>query len=489
LVIADAQAPIALAGIMGGAQSEISGATRNLLLESAYFDPVSIGRTARYFQMRTEASHRFERGSNIEGTLPALARCVELILQLAGGTLVAPLIDLRPSERTATEGIQLRKSRLKRYGLIDVPDEFVSRTLNRLGFQTERNSEGWRAVVPAHRIDVTREEDLIEEVLRHYGYDRIPGTSPRWSGKGNFLPERELRFLVAELCRALGYSEALNWSFADPEVEALFDNEESPVTLKNPLSVEASQLRTHLIPNLVLAARHNQNHGQETVRLFEVGKVFSMRGGHIREIEQVAWVAMGPENRKYWLAGEDPVNYFYMKGVWEALSNGCRVEGSELRPAQARFLNPAQSAEIFREGRRVGFLGSLHPAVQASLKFKQPVYVGEFQLDPAPLRLAPSLYRPLGRFPSVFRDFSFLVDRTVDYQSLRDLVLNLAVPNLSQVELIDLYDSEHLPAGKISLALRFFFENPERTLTDEEIQASRDLIAQSLQTEFGIIPR
>ncbi|MBI2822876.1 MAG: phenylalanine--tRNA ligase subunit beta, partial [Acidobacteria bacterium] len=260
LVIADASRPVALAGIMGGEHSEINPASTELLIESAYFDPACIGRTARALQVRTEASHRFERGANQEATLRALKRCVELIVDLAGGTVSTPVIDV-VTRLCSLPVVPLRRQKMQRYSIIEIPDGFVRRTLSRLEFQVEGNSDGWMVTVPNHRADVSLEEDLIEEVLRHYGYDRIPSALPRWSGKGELLPETECRHRLAEMFRALGYSETLNWTLADPDLEKVFGYRDSPVVLKNPLSVEASQLRTHLLPNLLLAARHNRNHG------------------------------------------------------------------------------------------------------------------------------------------------------------------------------------------------------------------------------------
>jgi phenylalanyl-tRNA synthetase beta chain len=506
LVIADARDPVALAGVMGGESSEISAASRDLLIESAYFDPGSICRTARHFQMRTEASHRFERGADLQATVPALERCVELILKFAGGSAETKLIDVFPAP-LFPPSIALRQERLKLYSVTEVPAQFVERTLARLGFRTEAKDREWTVRPPSHRVDISEEEDLIEEVLRHYGYEKIPSSMPAWKGKGDFLPETEQRLKIAELLRSLGYSETLNWTFIDPDLQASFGYHELPVVLKNPMSTEASQLRTHLAPNLVMTARHNQNHGQERMRLFEIGKTFARQGPEIREKEHVAWVAMGAETRKYWHPEIDPPNYFYMKGVLESLLRGAVLKTPELRSAGARFLNPAQSAEIHVNGECVGYVGSLHPRLQDSLKIKEDLFLGEFDLSalgrssagdgvspvvqsqPAATSTRLALYQPVSRYPGVFRDFSFLVDRKVPFASLMDFISNHPVPNLKRVELIDLYQSEQLPAGKISLAIRLYFESAERTLTDDEVESARDQVVSGLKKEFGVIPR
>lgn len=379
---------------------------------------------------------------------------------------------------------------MKLYTVTDVPDNFVRTTFRRLGFPAEETAEGWRVTAPSHRGDISVEEDLIEEVLRHHGYDKIPSALPAWKGKGEFLQETERRSRLAELFRALGYSETLNWSLMDPDLQSLLGYEESPVLLKNPLSADASQLRTHLLPNLVLAARHNQNRGQESIRLFEIGKAFVQQAGRVVEKEHLAWVAMGAESRKYWSHQEDLLNYFYMKGVLESLVHGTGLNRPELRPAMARFLNPSQSAEIYKDGKRIGCLGSLHPELLEALKLRDALFFGEFNLSElgqaASARVS---YKPISPFPFVFRDFSFLADRKVPFGNLMRFILRHSVANLRNVELIDLYDSEQLPPGKISLAIRFFFENPERTLTDEEVQQARDQIIQGMQKEFGVIPR
>ncbi|MBI2822530.1 MAG: hypothetical protein HYX74_09925, partial [Acidobacteria bacterium] len=254
--------------------------------------------------------------------------------------------------------------------------------------------------------------------------------------------------------------------------------------------VEASQLRTHLLPNLLLAARHNRNHGQERIRLFEIGKAFAMQAHAVVEKEHAAWVAMGEESRKFWHHQEDPLHFFYMKGVLESLVHGAGLQTPELRPAQVGFLNPAQSAELYRDGSLVGYVGCLHPDLQETLKLRDPLFLGEFDLQE--LNRVPDAqisYKPISRYPGVFRDFSFLMDRQITFDALMDFIARRQAPYLKQVELIDLYDSEQLPQGKISLAVRLFFESPERTLTDEEVQGSRDRIAQGLQQAFGVIPR
>ncbi len=506
LVIADARDPVALAGVMGGEFSEISAGSTDLLIESAYFDPVSIRRTARHFQIKTEASHRFERGADLLATVPALERCVELILKFAGGSVDTPVIDVFPAP-LSPPSIALRRERLKLYSVTEVPAQFVESTLSRLGFRTKVKDAGWTVQTPSHRIDISLEEDLIEEVLRHYGYDKIPSSLPAWRGKGDLLPQTERPLKIAELLRGLGYSETLNWTFMDPDLQALFGYQEHPVVLKNPMSTQASQLRTHLVPNLILSARHNQNHGQDRMRLFEIGKTFARQGPEVREKEHVAWVAMGAETRKYWHPESDPPNYFYMKGVLESLLHGALLETPELRPPQAQFLNPAQSAEIHLNGDCVGYVGSLHRRLQESLKIQEDLFLGEFDLSALgragtgaghralsqfqPEATSPrfAIYQPISRYPSVFRDFSFLVDRKVQFASLMDFISSHLVPNLKRVELIDLYQGEQLPPGKISLAIRLYFENPERTLTDNEVQAARDEIVSGLKKEFGVIPR
>ena len=490
LVIADREDPVALAGIMGGESTEISAGSTELLIESAYFDPGCIQRSARDYQMRTEASHRFERGADLMATVPALQRCVDLILELAAGSAATAVVDVFPNPLSPVS-VPLRRDRMKLYAVTDVPDGFVVSTVRRLGFDVEEEDrQGWKMRVPSHRIDVSLEEDLIEEVLRHYGYEKIPSSLPAWKGKGDLLPETKRRLSLAELFRSIGYSEALNWSFMDPEIHSAFGYPQIPVALKNPLSEDASQMRTHLIPNLVLAARHNQNHGQESIRLFEIGRTFSRNSaGVFAEQEHVAWIAMGPQGRKYWTQAADPMNYFYMKGVLERIVHCVSAGMPELRPAALPFLNPGKSAEIMQNGHVVGYIGSLHPRLQESLKIHDDLFVGEVdltELDGGPRSL---LYTRIGRFPRVFRDLSFLVDRAVPFRRIHHYLSSQKIPNLIESELIDLYQSEQLPPGKISLAIRLFFENHERTLTDEEVQSARDRIVEGLRKEFGVILR
>ena len=489
LVIGDASRPVAIAGIMGGEESEISQDTRTILLESAYFDPASVRKTAKNLSLGTEASFRFERGADPEIPVKALNRTCRLIQEIAGGVMAGPVIDEYPNP-PARNSVQLRSQRIAQVLGVEIDPEFVTDTLARLEFvasKTEKNI--WQ--VPSFRVDVGLEEDLVEEVGRHYGYDRIESTYPNAPGVGSFLATDGHDRVLTRALEGFGFLEAFNYVFTNPSREALFGNSaSSQAAISNPLSEEDSHLSVSLVPGLVEALRRNLNYGNKNVRLFELGKVFipdaSEDGVGLQESWRLGLVATGAFYQPFWNTVQDEFHFHHLKGIVEALLEKLGREGEFQDVSDISFLHPGISASVSVDGELCGALGQLHPRLQDAFKFLHSVYVAELFLEPLHGHPLPQpRYEPLERLPSVQRDLSFIVDKEVEYARMLSVVEELGIPELHDIELIDLYQSSTLPQGKVSLAIRLTFASPKKTLTQEEVNRSTEEIASLLEKTFS----
>ncbi|MCZ6768354.1 MAG: phenylalanine--tRNA ligase subunit beta [Acidobacteria bacterium] len=489
LVICDARGPVAMAGIMGGEESEISQDTHTLLLESAYFDSASVRKTAKNQGLRTEASFRFERGADPEIPVKALNRTCRLIQEIAGGVMAGPVIDEYPNP-PARNSVQLRSPRITKVLGVEIDPEFVTNTLSRLEFvasQTEKNT--WQ--VPSFRVDVGIEDDLVEEVARHYGYERIESTYPNAPSVGSFLATEGHDRLLTGTLEGLGFLEAFNYVFTNPSKETVFwTSGPSMTAISNPLSEEDTHLRVSLVPGLVEALRRNLNHGNKNVRLFELGKVFlpgtSDEGGGPQELWRLGLVATGAFYQPFWNTARDEFHFHHLKGIVEVLLDKLGREGKFQDVSDISFLHPGIAASVSVDGEMCGALGQLQPRLQDALKFLHPVFVAELLLEPLYRHPLPQpRYERLERLPSVQRDLSFIVDKEVEYAKMLSVVEELGIPDLRDIELIDLYQSPTLPQGKVSLAIRLTFASPEKTLTQEEVNRSTEEIASLLEKTFS----
>jgi phenylalanyl-tRNA synthetase beta chain len=424
LVIGDARQPVAMAGIMGGEGSEVSQDTRVILLESAYFNPASIRQTARQLGLRTEACFRFERGADPQIPVKALNRTCRLIQEIAGGVMAGPVLDEFPNP-PAQNSVQLRSQRLVKVLGVEIDPGFVTDTLSRLEFETSTTEKGiWQVQVPSFRVDVEIEDDLVEEVARHYGYDRIESTYPATSSLGRFLPTDEHDRRLTGTLEGLGFWEAFNYVFTHPSREAAFWNSSpSMAAISNPLTEEDTHLRVSLVPGLVEALRRNLNHGNKNVRLFEMGKVFApgdtKGGADFKETSRLGLVVTGTFYQPFWNTAHDDFHFHHLKGVVETLLGrlGCRGEFEQT--SDISFLHPGMAASLSTDGDPIGVLGQLRPELQEAYKFLQPVFVAELFLDPLYGRPLPEpRYESFERLPSVERDLSFIVDKEVEYATM-----------------------------------------------------------------------
>ena len=492
LVIADADKPVALAGIMGGEDSEISTDTTDVLIESAYFDPNSIRRTARRLGMDTEASRRFERGADRENVLRAQERCVELICELAGGVATEDAIDVYP-QPFVPRVVEFRPQRVKELTSLDVKREEMVRILTGLGFKSDYLPlDKFTAEVPSWRIDVEQEEDLVEEVARHSGYDKIASELPPSNIPGEYQPdEMKLRSLRRAL-NACGYDEAITFSFITREEQfALIPalNDQAQTELQNPIIEDATWMRSSLLPGLLNSLRHNFNHGIRDVRLFEIGRVFGISSdGQLPEEPLVlAMVATGGALEESKAQADRELDFFDLKGALEAAVDWMNVSPLVFSSVSAKHLRPGQAAMIKRaDNVEIGTIGRLAEPVATAYKFRQPVYVME--LDLGSLLSGPERgiqYSPLPRYPSVTRDISLLLNRTIPLDEILGAVRNERVADCRNVMLVGTFAGANIPPDKRSVTLRLEYRSDERTLRDEEVEERHSQLTSSLLNTFA----
>ena len=489
LMINDAQGPAAVGGVMGGLDTEITDQTRTVLLECAYFHPGSIRRTARKLGLSTEASYRFERGADWNDTVSALSRVCHLIQELAGGHVAGSLQDIY-AKKIKPATLRLRRSRAEALLGVKLKDSFVPATLKRLGFKTASRSSGvWQVTCPSYRADMELEADLIEELARFHGYDKIPTTFPGSHTAGIpspvFLPESSTR----QILLGLGYSETVNLSFSGENEQREFGADTGKrVVIKNPLTEDTQFLRTTLASGLVRTAKRNFNHDQWEVRIFEIGKVYRLdSAGRPGEHATLGILGTGDFAGRNWHHPGGDYDFFHLKGVITALLRGLRSSPWEILPApEVGWLNPANAAVLIMNGTRLGVAGSLHPSLAEEYKLKQPVFLAEIDFEQlASGAFLPVQYQPLARYPAVQRDLSVIVSRDIPYRDLRLGILDLQIPELLSVDLVDVYEGESIPAGKLSLTLRFVFQDREKTLTVDRVQGFSDNILNFLRTNYG----
>ncbi|MCS7216504.1 MAG: phenylalanine--tRNA ligase subunit beta [Candidatus Bipolaricaulota bacterium] len=472
LVIADAEQPVALAGIMGGEGSEVEPDTREVLLEAAAFAPARIRRGARLLGLRTEASLRFERGLSPENVDLASRRFCALWVREGGGTVARGAVDVY-LKRPARRAVPLRRARIPGFLGIHVPDAEVVDGLTRLGVALRPTESGWEAEIPPHRGDLAREEDLLEEIARLYGYDRIPELAPAQPARvGGKAPEEEFADRVRRILAGLGLLEAYTF----PLVSA----GEAQVLLKNPMAQGQEGLRDSLFPGLLAAVRENLSAQAPGGALFEVGKVFLLEDGVPREEYRVGLVLFGRTDLP--LCGKAAYGPAELKGVVEALLAALRVEGWCLGPCADPRLHPFRRAALLVQGQPAGLLGEVNPEL-LDLPGARRVLFAELRLPVLQAHARPAAYRPLPRFPASKRDLSLLAPETLPEEEIRARIL--AEPLVESAFLYDRYQGPGIPAGQVSLTYELSFRDPQRTLSAEEVEGAVGRILSAL-AELGV---
>ncbi|MBI3950785.1 MAG: phenylalanine--tRNA ligase subunit beta [Acidobacteria bacterium] len=489
LVIADAERAVAMAGIMGGEESEISFQTEHVLLESAYFQPQSIRRTARALGMETDASYHFERGMDYEIPPQAADRVARLIAEIAGGRVLQGAIDAYP-QPIQHQPIRLRHERLVRIIGFEVPMDKAERILRDLSFNVQRiNQDELTAVAPSWRIDIDGEDDLVEEVARHVGYEKITLELPAWAGAGEYLPGEDRRRDIRKILTTLGFDEAITLSFVGERLQSQFgSNGANAEVLLNPIDETRPVLRTTLLPGLLESLLHNINHGVRNVRLFEMGKCFFKRGDNQLPIERehLGFVATGLVNEFNWKDHKEVFTFYHLKAVLESLLEKFRIRGQEFVTSTESYLHTGQAARLIVDGEELAVFGQLHPRVAAELKFKQPVFVGELNLERLlALEGEPVRYQPLSRYPTVVRDVSFILPVEIPYGDVEAAVRDLGIEEIVSVQLFDVYTGKPLPPGKRSLSISLRMRAADHTLTEEEINRYFGQVIALLREKFG----
>ena len=492
LLIADRERASALAGVMGGGDSEISAGTTRVLVESAWFQPATVRRSARRHGLQTEASHRFERGADPGMVTTALDRCVALIAELAGGTVRPGLVDAQPKPAPRTT-VRLRWKRPGQLLGLEVAANETRRILGGLGF-VERDSDGEGASweVPSWRVDVAIEEDLVEELTRSLGFQVIPETLPRLALGTPALPPRlEVEARIRAALEGQGFREVVSYAFVPPGDLEAFEPGVKPLALKNPISAELAVMRTSVVPSLLRTAAHNRRQGRDGVRLYEVATAFWPRAGIERdppavELPVVAAVLSGRRSPLSWAGAGEPVDFHDLKGVVEGVLAVLAVPASFEQAGRAvAWLHPRAAALVLGAGgARLGALGEIHPRLAQA--FDLPRGVLAFELDAAALLLASRLvpgYRSIPRLPAVLRDLAVVVDEAVAAAAVTALAGQ--EPLCEEVTLFDVYRGAPLAAGKKSLALAIRYRAVDRTLTDAEADAAHARIVRRLALTFG----
>lgn len=502
LVIADTTGPIALAGVMGGRDTEVSEATRNILLESANFDGVSIRRTFHHFNLPSEASQRFSRGIHPETVLPAGKRAAELMRQFAKGTVATGIVDRYPAPRPA-HVVQLSMAQLRHtLGVADFPEQEAVRILQALEFDVRVADGVLEATVPPNRVDIQEgAADLIEEIARIYGYERLPATLladrlPRQATNEPLVFEEQVRDLLANA----GLQEVMTYALTAPPREApLLGGERNYVTLKNPISSERTVMRQSVLASVLEVAAANLRN-TEDVRVFEIGCVYVPRDSAELpdEPRRLAIVMTGPRHSSFWSDSQTgagttatPLDFFDLKGIIESLAGDLHLPDVRYQPSKVAFLHPGRSATLLAGGRPLGDFGQLHPRLNATYELgERQVYVGDFDLEALqgtrPPRYA---FQPVPRFPAALRDIAVVVDVTVPAERLLAEIGAAGRGLLHEVRLFDVYHGTNLPAGKKSLAFALAYLAEDRTLSDKEIDKAHKKIEDRLKHTMGALIR
>ncbi len=491
LVIADTQKALAFAGVMGGDSSAVSDATTDILLESAFFAPIAVAGRARAFGLHTDSSHRFERGVDYALQQQAIERATALIVDICGGQVGPVFSAVNEESMPVASVIVLNKHRLATLLGLALSDAEVVRMLTGLGLElVDESDAGWSFKVPSYRFDLSIDADLVEELARLYGYDKLPTRTPSFAIELPATPEAGVS--VRDLTGALvtrGYSEAITYSFVDPKLHALFPVGKTIIPLKNPISADMAEMRTSLMPGLIGALRYNLNRQQTRAALFESGLVFEKGEADIAypQVRKIAGLLFGQRQPTAWNTTKTLVDYFDIKGDVEALlavtrnSAAFSFEAAKNCPA---FMHPGQTAEVHLGGQKIGFVGALHPSTLKAIDVAGAVYVFELALDGL-LEGAVPVYSPLSRYPSVSRDMAVLVGETISAVQIEQTIADVAGDQLKDVALFDVYAGQGVAQGYKSLAFSLTFQNAERTLKDDEIQQAVDNVVKTLADVYG----
>lgn len=484
LVIADHGGPRAVAGIMGGEDSGVSAATRDVFFEVAFFAPLAIAGRARRLGLHTDASQRFERGVDPAHQRRAIERATQLLTDIAGGE-PGPVIErVAPDQIPARTPVSLRRDRLALLLGHSVPDEEVERILAGLGMALEATAEGWQARPPSHRFDIALEVDLIEEVARIYGYDQLP-EAPGAGGAelGAASEARVPEGRIADVLVARGYQEVITYSFVDPELQSKFFPGVEALPLSNPISTELGVMRVSLWPGLVHALRRNLSRRQDRVRIFEQGLRFVIEDDELKQVNTSAGLVAGRRLPEQWGVGATRLDFHDAKGDVETLLGLTRARFS-FEPAEHSALHPGQAARILRDGRAIGWVGALHPRLVRDLDLDLPPLLWELDQE-LTFRAELPVFSEISRFPAIRRDIAVLVPRSVPAADLLQAAREAGGELLTESRIFDVYQGERIDSSLKSVAFGLILQDSSRTLTDEDADGVVASVVARLASEFG----
>jgi phenylalanyl-tRNA synthetase beta chain len=492
LVIADNNKALAMAGVMGGVESSVHAETVDLLLESAFFQPSVIAGVARRFGFTSEASQRFERGVDPTLHLQALERAAALLLEVVGGQ-VASVNAIRIQETfPPARQIHFRPARVAALTGVDISEETMHHILKGLGMLIQTSSPAWVVDVPFHRFDLTLEVDLIEEILRVYGYDKLHATpviAPLTPGKMHAISERAIQ--ISSYLSARGYTETISYSFVDPTVQREIYTQDDVLSLLNPISSELSEMRVGLWPGLVASLMHNMHRQQNSVKCFETGVVFKQVNGCLEEHAVIGGILSGESGYLHWAEAARNYDFYDMKGDLEALFMHLHCDASSVSfvPDTHVALHPGQTARICLRGETIGWLGVLHPRLLDMFGLTRDVVVFEFALKPL-LAIKPIHYQRISKYPRIRRDLSLLMDTSVNICHVEQIVRAVVpVAQLKAFNVFDQYMGDSLPEGKKSIAIALTLQDEHRTLVDDEINRIISAILKELYDQLAIVLR
>ena len=495
LVIADKEKAVAIAGIMGGLDTEVADKTTSILLESANFNQAIIRQGCHCLNLQSEASIRFDKGLNPDLPLLPLKRATQLLLELAGGKAAKSIIDVYPG-KSQPKGILLSAEEVKRLSGLEVPLAKILKVLKSLGFECQHANSASQILVvaPYWRSDISCSADLVEEVVRIIGYDQVPVTRlssplPQQESRLSLRVQRSnLKQRLGNILTGCGFQEILTYSLTSLErlqkISPRLKLKVASLKVANPMTKEQEYLRTTLRPGLLTTLVHNQRVEEGSIRLFEIGKIFLPQGNELPQEKEMLCAALsGPEAELSWHGNKEQLNFFDAKGVVENLLNQLGLEAT-FGASDDESLLPGRAANIIIGADKVGIVGNLHPKVAQAFELSDAVYLIEMDIEKLLSKtIKVKQYQPIPRFPNITRDIALVINKQVSYQQVEDVIRSF--PLVKKVTLFDFYRGEQIPEGKKSFAIRIVYQSPEHTLTDEEVNRPHQRIVDRLHQELG----
>lgn len=489
LVIADESQPLAIAGVMGGAASAVTEETTDIFLESAFFNPIDIAGVARKYKLCTDSSQRFERGVDPKMQKIALERATELLVAIVGGQ-VGPISKYSELSDKPPVTVLFDPRRVKQLTGVDVDFEYMKVILEHLGMQLDCNSEVWKVIVPSHRFDIALDVDLVEEVIRLYGYNNIQSekmTAATCSGQINSLELTQAK--VSDILRYRGYHETISYSFVDPELQKVIYPDDAGLSLLNPISKELSDMRMGLWPGLLASMIYNAHRQQTAIKLFECGVIFNTKGEALSEKPCVAGLLTGEQGQLNWAESDRPFDFFDMKGDLQGMFTALGHQQFSFISAQHPALHPGKTARIVADDKAIGWMGVLHPQIADEMDVTHDVMLFELSMDALKAE-DKAQYQRISKYPQIRRDLSLLVDEEITAAEIETIVRSAVQQRwLKSFDVFDVYIGDGIPKGKKSIAVAITLQDNERTLVDDEINSVIDAILNSLESKFAITLR